>query len=212
MSSYLTLDTRAFFFGWVVLAGIAWSAGAFAGSADDNATVTGAIPRTAEHGAPPLPGGLKTLQQIHTAMIEAEARRREATRPDPEVPAALAERWGVQIMGVTYTADGFWLDFRFRVLDPLKANALFDSTLKPYLEAEASGVRLGVPSAAKVGALRTTNRGHNIKPGKIYTIMFANPGFHVRPGQKVSVVAGDFRIEHLTVRGQIGHRFAEQLQ
>jgi hypothetical protein len=57
-----------------------------------------------------------------------------------------------------------------------------------------------VPSAAKVGALRTTNRQGNIKPGKIYNIMFANPGYHVKPGQKVSVVIGDFKVEHLTVK------------
>jgi hypothetical protein len=100
---------------------------------------------------------------------------------------------------VDNTADGFWLDFRFRVTDAEKALPLFDSRIKPYLESEQSGVKLAVPSAAKVGALRTTNRGHNVKPGKIYNIMFANPGFHVKPGQKVSVVIGDFKVEHLTV-------------
>ena len=48
---------------------------------------------------------------------------------------------------------------------------------------------------------RTTNRGHNIKAGKIYSIMFSNPGFVVQPGQPVTVAAGDFKAEHLTVRG-----------
>jgi hypothetical protein len=85
------------------------------------------------------------------------------------------------------------------VTDVQKALPLFDSRVKPYLESEQSRVKLAVPSGAKVGALRTTNRGRNIKPDKIYTIMFANPGFHVKPGQKVSVVIGDFKVEHLTV-------------
>ena len=66
---------------------------------------------------------------------------------------------------------------------------------------DATGIKLGVPDAAKIGALRTTNRGKNIQPNKIYNIMFSNPGFHVGLGQKVSVVIGDFKAEHMTVKG-----------
>ena len=142
---------------------------------------------------------LVTPEQVYTAMIEAEKRRAKAMRPDPSVPNSVADQWGVQVIRVDNTANGFWLDFRFRVTDAKKALPLFDSRIKPYLESEHSGVKLAVPSAAKVGALRTTNRGHNVKPGKIYNIMFANPGFHVKPGQKVSVVIGDFKVEHLIV-------------
>jgi hypothetical protein len=145
------------------------------------------------------PAALLTADQVRAGMEEAEQRRAEAMRPDPSVPKSVAEQWGVEVIRVDNTADGFWLDFRFRVTDAEKALPLFDSRIKPYLESEQSGVKLAVPSAAKVGALRTTNRGHNVKPGKIYNIMFANPGFHVKPGQKVSVVIGDFKVEHLTV-------------
>ncbi len=56
------------------------------------------------------------------------------------------------------------------------------------------------PMAAKVGALRPTNRGKNIKPDKIYYMIFGNPDSYLKPGQKVSVVIGDFRAEHLTVQ------------
>ncbi len=140
-----------------------------------------------------------TPEQIRNAMIEAEQRRTESLRPDPGVPKEVSERWGVEVIRVASTADGFWLDFRFRVTDAQKALPLFDSRIKPYLESDESHVKLAVPSAAKVGALRTTNRGGNIKPDKIYAIMFANPGRHVKPGQKVSVVIGDFKVEHLTV-------------
>lgn len=149
------------------------------------------------------------LERIHTAMIEAEQRRVEAGRPDPAVPPELAEQWGVRVLSVTYTADGFWLDFRFRVIDPDKAAPLFDSRFKPYIESEQSGAKFAVPSAAKVGSLRTTNRGHNIKAGKIYTIMFANPGFHLKPGQKATVGIGDFKVEHLTVRGQLSQKIGQ---
>jgi hypothetical protein len=146
--------------------------------------------------------GLITVEQVYAGMLQAEQARASAARVDPSVDnAAVAEKWGVQVLSVSYAADGFWLEFRFRVVDPAKASVLFDTKIKPYLESEASGVKLAVPTAAKVGALRTTNRGHNIQAGKIYNIMFSNPGFHVQLGQKVTVAAGDFKVEHLTVRG-----------
>jgi hypothetical protein len=31
-------------------------------------------------------------------------------------------------------------------------------------------------------------------------MVFGNPDNHVKPGEKVSVVIGDFRVENLTVR------------
>jgi hypothetical protein len=147
----------------------------------------------------PAPGATLTPEQIYIAMIEAEKKRRALWRPDPAVPKMLAEQWGVQVIGVQLTAGGYWLRFAFRVNDADKAGMLFDNRYKPYLESEQTGVKLGVPSAAKVGALRTTNRQGNIKNGKIYNIMFSNPSAQVQPGQKVSVVAGEFKVEHLTV-------------
>lgn len=146
---------------------------------------------------------LKTKEEVYVGMLEAEKRKIEAGMPDPAIDnRKMVEQWGVEVLRVSYAADGFWLEFRFRVHDPEKANVLFDTKMKPYMESEANGVKLAVPTAAKVGALRTTNRGHNIKAGKIYNIMFSNPGFMVQPGQKVTVVSGDFKAEQLTVRGE----------
>ena len=145
---------------------------------------------------------LKTKEEVYQGMLEAEQRRIAAGQSDSAIDnRKIIERWGVEVISVSYAADGFWLDFRFRVFDPEKAGVLFDNRYKPYLQSEASGQKFAVPSAAKVGALRTTNRGHNVQAGKVYTIMFANPGFHVKPGQLVTVAAGDFKAEHLTVRG-----------
>jgi hypothetical protein len=145
---------------------------------------------------------LLSREEMLNGMIEAEKRRSAAARPDAAINnKEMLEKWGVQVISVSYAADGFWLNFRFRVADPDKAGVLFDSKIKPYLESEATGVKMAVPNAAKIGALRTTNRGHNIQANKIYNIMFANPAFHVKPGQKVSVVVGDFKAEHMTVRG-----------
>lgn len=119
---------------------------------------------------------------------------------DPEQARNLAERWGVKVLGMRLTSAGYMLDFRFRVLDAEKALPLFDHRIKPFVLAEHSQVKLPVPMAAKVGALRPTNRGKNIKPDKNYYMIFGNPDSYLKPGQKVSVVIGDFRAEHLTVQ------------
>ena len=144
------------------------------------------------------------LQRIRDAMAEAEALSRAMLRPelaipDPAIRDALAERWGVEVYGVRKATGGLMIDFRFRVLDAAKAAPLFDSRNKPYLVRDGSDVKLPVPMGAKVGAFRPTNRGRNIVADKDYYMMFANPGFYVQPGQKVSVVIGDFRVDGLAL-------------
>ena len=146
---------------------------------------------------------LVTMEQVYQGMLEAEQRRMAAGAPDSAIDnRRMREEWGIQVISTSYAASGFWLEFRFRVFDPEKAAVLFDETLKPFLESDTSHVKLGVPEAAKVGALRTTNRGRNIQAGKIYNIMFSNPGFTVKPGERVTLKVGDFKAAHMTVRGK----------
>jgi hypothetical protein len=145
----------------------------------------------------------KRLAQIRDSVATAEKRRKALLAPeviDPAVSKALAERWGVEVYGVRQATGGMMIDFRFRVLDAEKATHLFESQNKPYLVKEGTDVKLPVPMGAKVGAFRPTNRGKNITSNKDYYMMFANPGSYVKPGEKVSVVIGDFRVEKLTVR------------
>jgi hypothetical protein len=118
---------------------------------------------------------------------------------DPEQAKKLAEQWGVKLISLNLTSAGFMMDFRFRVLDADKALSLFDHRIKPYVVAERSSIKLPVPMAAKVGAMRPTNRGKNIKADKNYYMIFANPDRHVKRGEKVTVIIGDFKVEHLTV-------------
>ena len=118
---------------------------------------------------------------------------------DPEQAKQLAEQWGVKLISLNLTSAGFMMDFRFRVLDADKALTLFDHRIKPYVVAERSNIKLPVPMAAKVGAMRPTNRGKNIKADKNYYMIFANPDRHVKRGEKVTVIIGDFKVEHLTV-------------
>ena len=118
---------------------------------------------------------------------------------DPEQAKVLAKEWGVKLINLNVSAAGYMLDFRFHVLDAEKALPLFDHRIKPYVIVERSNAKLPVPMAAKVGAFRTTNRGKNIKADKTYYMLFGNPDSHVKPGEKVTVVIGDFRAEHLVV-------------
>lgn len=121
----------------------------------------------------------------------------------PPVSAAEAQRlardWGVELISMQLTSANMMMDFRFRVLDVEKALPLFDHRIKPFVIAERSNIKLPVPMAEKVGALRPTNRGKNIKAGKNYYMIFGNPDRHVQRGEQVTLEIGDFRVEHLTV-------------
>lgn len=111
----------------------------------------------------------------------------------------LADKWGVELLGMRLTTAGYMLDFRFRVLDVDKALPLFDHRIKPHIVAERSNIKLPVPMSTKVGAFRPTNRGKNIKADKTYYMIFGNPDRHVKVGEKVTVVIGEFKVEHLKV-------------
>lgn len=110
---------------------------------------------------------------------------------------AVTDTLGIEVDGIRLSAAGYMLDFRYRVLDPDKAAPLLDRRIQPYL-VDASGAKLAVPGAPKVGSLRTTSRNKLI-PGRSYYILFANPGRYLRAGSKVTLVAGDARINDLTV-------------
>jgi hypothetical protein len=112
----------------------------------------------------------------------------------------LEERWGVEVLGVRRSAVGYMLDFRYKVIDPDKAAPLLNRKSKTFLIDEASGSTVQVPVPAKIGPLRQTIRNSKPKAGRIYMVIFANPGRFIEPGSKVTVAIGDFRAENLTVQ------------
>lgn len=121
--------------------------------------------------------------------------------PDGEVVvsdnATTDDKWGVDVLSVRTTADGYMLDFRYRVTDATKAAPLLDRRIKPYLIVEKSDVRMMVPVSSKIGALRQTTS--NVKEERNYFVMFGNPDRHVKPGDRVKVVIGDFSTDSLVV-------------
>jgi len=104
--------------------------------------------------------------------------------------------WGVEVIGVKPVSSGYMLAFRYRVLDPDKAKLLNDRNAKAYLIDEESGIRLAVPALENVGELRS---GTAPQVDRNYFMIFGNPGKLVKPGSRVSVVVGNFRVDGLVV-------------
>lgn len=107
---------------------------------------------------------------------------------------SMPEKWGIDVTRLSVTANGFMIDFRYKVLDAEKAKELFVRKNKPYLIDQVSGKVLEVANLGKVGPLRNSNQP---KQGKIYWMFFGNTHGLVQPGSKVTVVIGDFRVEDL---------------
>ncbi len=105
---------------------------------------------------------------------------------------------GIELLGLRPSAAGYMLDLRYRVVDPEKAAPLLDRKLQPHLRDEATGAKLFVPVAAKVGALRKT--GGVPKAGQTYAMLFANPGKYLASGAEVTLVIGERQVRGLTVQ------------
>jgi hypothetical protein len=106
-------------------------------------------------------------------------------------------KWGVDIVGVRIVASGAMLRFTYRIMDAEKAKSLNDKRWNPYLIDEASGAKLGVPEMDKVGKLRQTGPAQE---GRIYWMVFGNPGQLVKHGNRVDVVIGNFRADGIVVK------------
>lgn len=106
-------------------------------------------------------------------------------------------KWGVRVIGIHSTAAGYMLDFRYRILDAKKAAPILNRKTKPELIVEKDNRVLRVPVTSKLGPLRQSAKF--AKENRNYFMFFANPGKLVQRGDKVTVVIGDFKAEHLTV-------------
>ena len=104
--------------------------------------------------------------------------------------------WGVDSFSVKAVEEGEIIRFSYRVVDPAKAKVLNEKKSQPSLIDQAAGVSLVVPSMEKVGQLRQTSTP---EAGKVYWMAFSNKGGRVKPGHKVNIVIGTFRVEGLTV-------------
>jgi len=125
------------------------------------------------------------------------ARSWSGAQPMSPAAAELRQTWGIEILGMRTSAAGYMLDFRFRVKDVQKSAPLLDRTIPAYVVAEKSGARMGVPNPPTTGRLRASAKFP--KKDRNYFIFFGNPGHYVKQGDRISVVIGDFKVEHLIV-------------
>jgi hypothetical protein len=132
------------------------------------------------------------------ALLGCASTQEVAEEPTPLAGACVTEGGGpgIEIVRLFQTAEGRMLDLRYRVTDPEKAAMVFDRRNKAYLIDQATGLRLTVPTTAKVGPLRQTN--FQPDPNRVYFILFSNPGV-VKPGSLVTLEVGDYRVENIVV-------------
>jgi hypothetical protein len=123
--------------------------------------------------------------------------RNQPARISNREAAVLESVWGIEAPGVKAVESGVILRFNYRVLDPDKAKILSDKKFEPLLECPDKHLRLVVPSLEKVGQLRQAP--HEIDAGKSYWMAFSNSGRQIKPGDRVDVVIGTFRVQGLIV-------------
>lgn len=104
--------------------------------------------------------------------------------------------WGVDALSVKLAESGEMVRFSYRVLDAARAATLNDAKLEPTLVDPLARVSLVIPSLEKVGKLRQTSAPAE---GRSYWMAFSNKGRHVKRGDHVTVVIGQFRAEGLIV-------------
>jgi len=108
----------------------------------------------------------------------------------------LKRRWGIDNVVVRTTASGVLVRFSYRVVDAEKAAPINDKSKSPYMIEEKTGLALQIPEMEKVGQLRQTARPEN---GREYWMAFSNKGKYIKPGSRVDIVIGRFRINNLVV-------------
>lgn len=107
-------------------------------------------------------------------------------------PAAIESKYGVRLMHIAVLADGGLIDFRFQVLDPDKALALFEIESRPLLFVEADG--------QKIDSLYHPPHGHRLWVGQSKYFIYNNHRGAIQSGTAVSVVFGDLRLEHVIAK------------
>lgn len=104
---------------------------------------------------------------------------------------------GLEVVSLRPAAAGYMLDLRFRVVDPQKAAEPLSRKHKAFLTEVESQKTLEVP-VTKAGPMRQTTL--EPKSGRIYFIMFSNPGQVIKPGQTVDLTIGPMKLTGIKVQ------------
>lgn len=147
----------------------------------------------------PMAVAAETVVTTPAAVPEVRPASSAAIILPPVINPVSQEELGIKVQVLRLSALGNLVDFRFRVLDSIKAAPLFDGNIKPML-VTGSGKKLEVPSMGQVGNLRTKSRGAPVAAGKVYTMLFGNPGQSVRYGTTVDLLVGNKLLTQLPVK------------
>ncbi|HEY3446131.1 MAG TPA: hypothetical protein VGK67_07185 [Myxococcales bacterium] len=154
--------------------------------------------RASEPGAEP-----RSRSRSGRSLVEARAAQAQA-RPAASASSWRARRgqffqrnWGIDVVGVRCVSSGLMLRFDYRVVDPERAKVLTDRKTRPFLVDEATGTALAVPAMENIGELRQVAP---LEARRTYFMIFGNPGGLVKPGSRVSLVMGSFRVDGLEVQ------------
>lgn len=144
-------------------------------------------------------------EKVQAALTRIEQEKSQARMAESEAMiedlTPLEKRWGIKLYGIRWTAGGYMLEMKLRILNPDKAFPLLTRHSKRFVIVEKSGAVLEVPFTQKLGSLKSTVRTSNmVKQDRNYIALFANPGRHVVPGDKVDLVIGNFLAQGLTVQ------------
>jgi hypothetical protein len=145
-----------------------------------------------------IAGGLVTIMLVGGAVAGLRWFGRDADIRDGTTLVTadgLAARYGIDITMVGVTAAGGLLDFRYQVVDPDKANAVIhDLDLYPVFVVEDTGQTLALRSLPH-------SHGTTLELGGSYYFLLPNANNAVHPGDPLTVVIGDARLEHVVAQG-----------
>jgi len=163
--------------------------------------VTGCSKQQQSAQSPATPQESAVAPEVKLASSQPPANS-NSVREDRDAVASnvkeLMETWGIEPVRIALSANGYMLDFRYRILDADKALPLMAEDIHPLLIDLVTGAKMCVPAPPKLGPLRQRSAIPYV--GRVYFVMFANPGRYIKRGNAVTVVIGDCTIEDLTVQ------------
>jgi len=108
--------------------------------------------------------------------------------------AAFEEQTGVRINMIAVTGGGGLLDVRFKILDVEKATNLFqDAENRPVLIVEGRDIAISPPA-------EVTFEEIDFIVDRAYPLLYVNQEGSVQTGTLLTVVIGEFRIEHIVAQ------------
>jgi hypothetical protein len=130
------------------------------------------------------------------ALTAAAVRMRSNSVTNDRQATLLRRLWGIDDVHVRSTASGALVRFSYRVVSADKAKILNSKDATPYLVDEQRGLALQVPVMEQVGQLRQVAAPQN---GRDYWMAFSNKGKYLKPGNHVTLMVGNLRINGLVV-------------